>query len=189
MRRAVPQGGSPNELQPWQAKSPHCGSRMPKQALRGDKSFKLMAVHQTHALLYGNTSLPVLLPLFLAAVFPHCHHSFSPYHFSQTLFSFICTSTFSFYSSSLLLVCLASVRLKEAEKEDVDAFVDSSKSAEHKCSLSIIKDHAFVSLVLCASASPPPQPTRERPFERQGADSENGCIVLVFITQQYSCKW
>lgn len=30
-----------------------------------------------------------------------------------------------------------------------------------------------------------PQPARGGPFERQGADRGNGCIVLVFITKQH----
>lgn len=43
--------GSPNKLQHWLAKNPGSGFWMQKQALRGKKSFKLMAVHQTRALL------------------------------------------------------------------------------------------------------------------------------------------
>lgn len=52
-------GEGPNEVRHGE----HCEHgalavvfRMPKQALGGDKSFKLMAAHPTDALLWGNTS-------------------------------------------------------------------------------------------------------------------------------------
>lgn len=52
-------GGDPNEV-PHGERCEHGALavvfRMPKQALGGDKSFKLMAAHPTDALLWGNTS-------------------------------------------------------------------------------------------------------------------------------------
>ncbi len=109
---------------------------------------------------------PSFLPLFLAAMFPHCHHSLSPYHLSLTLFCFIFsvqTSTSSFYPSSQPLVRLASVGLKIPTSWKRKGHCSLSLTPErlcHQCTLSKVKDHAFVSLlaslVLSAPASPPP---------------------------------
>lgn len=66
--------------------------RMPKQALGGDKSFKLMAAHPTDALLWGNTSSPrpshlcsslqpTAIILSHHAIFPHPVFFLPPTHF------------------------------------------------------------------------------------------------------------
>lgn len=114
---------------------------------------------------------PSFLPLFLAAMFPHCHHSLSPYHLPLTPFSFIFplyTSTSSFYPSSLPLMRLTSVRLKIPsgwKRRGHCSLLLTPARLHHKCTPLKVKDHAFVSLlvslVLCAPASPPPAHKRK----------------------------
>lgn len=122
MRR---EGGSPNELQHGKLRASAMVSECQNRP-SGETSHSnwWLCIRQMHFYRVIHLSLS-FLPLFLAAMFPYCHYSLLPYHLPLGIFFFIFplyTSTYSFYPSSLPLVCLTSVRKKWAIKKEDNVF-------------------------------------------------------------------
>lgn len=195
MRRAVPQSGggggvqmncSPGKLRALAGVS-ECQNRPSGET---SHSNWWLCIRQMH--FYRVIHLPTsFLPLFLAAMFPHYHYSLLPHHLSLTPFSFILLFYASTSSSSpplsascALNICQTKNSKQLKKMRIMFSFVDSSKTAPQLYTIYI--KTPCLCLFTCLTWLFP-QLTRERPFERQGADRGNGRIVLVFITQQYSC--